>query len=455
MLLAARQPGEELTGLPSLVVGGLCEADASVPPGLGDPGAAGRAVADQILAEARGNPLALLELPRGLTPAQLAGGFGLPGALALSGRIEESFLRRLRDCRRTLSDRCWWPLPSRPAIRRSSGEPPSDWESRRGARAGGVGRPDRGRRRVRFRHPLARSAVYRAATPQEDGECIVRWQRRPTAQVDPDRRAWHLAEAAAGPDEDVAAELERAAGRAQARGGLAAAAAFLERRRADTRALAAHTVRWRRRRRSTKQVRSTTRSLCSPPRSGRRRTVQRAACSCCALRSRSPRGAERRAPTAAGGRARPRVSRPGPRACDLPRGLSAAMFAGRLARGGGVVEISEAASPAPRRLSRPGVRSAPPGVGGPVHGGARGGRPDPKEALRAFRGRLLPPEEARWLWFASWIALFLFDDEAWTVVSRGTSTSSGSAGRSPLCRLSSPIAAGVRVFRGPARGRCI
>jgi hypothetical protein len=187
-------------------------------------------VRDRLVAETRGNPLALLELPRGLTPAELAGGFGLPGAVPLSGRIEESFRRRVDAL----------PAETRRLLRLAAAEPVGDpllvWRAAErlgiGAQAAtpaveaGLIEFDA---RVRFRHPLVRSAAYRSASLQERQEVHAALAEATDPEVDPDRRAWHRAHAAPGPDEDVAAELERSAGRAQARGGLAAAAAFLER----------------------------------------------------------------------------------------------------------------------------------------------------------------------------------------------------------------------------------
>ena len=187
-------------------------------------------VRDQIVAETRGNPLALLELPRGVSPAQLAGGFGLPGVVPLTGRIEESFRRQL-DVLPAATQRLLQLAAADPA-----GQPLVVW--RAAARLGidaeaatpavEAGLVEFGAY-VRFRHPLVRSAAYRSASLQ-DRQAVHRALAEVTdLQIDPDRRAWHRAQAAPGPDEDVAAELERSASRAQARGGLAAAAAFLER----------------------------------------------------------------------------------------------------------------------------------------------------------------------------------------------------------------------------------
>ncbi|HZX93472.1 MAG TPA: LuxR C-terminal-related transcriptional regulator, partial [Myxococcales bacterium] len=187
-------------------------------------------VRDRIIAETRGNPLALLELPRGLTARQLAGGFGLLGAQALTGRIEESFVRRLEalsdDARRLLLVAAAEPV----------GDPLLLWRAaeRLGIRPAAAEEAEADellviREWVRFRHPLVRSAVYGTATGEQRREVHLALAEATDGSVDPDRRAWHLATAAAGPDELVAAALEQSAGRAQARGGLAAAAAFLHR----------------------------------------------------------------------------------------------------------------------------------------------------------------------------------------------------------------------------------
>ncbi len=230
MVFAARESSDELARLPELVVKGLGDGEArtlldSVLTAPLD----GR-VRDQIVTETGGNPLAILELPRGLTPAALAGGFALPAAVPLSGRIEASFLRRLdalpHDTRRLLQlaaadpvgePSLLWRAANRLAIGTAAATPAVD---------AGLIEFDA---RVRFRHSLVRSAVYRSASLQERQDVHRALAEVTDAEIDPDRRAWHRAQAAPGPDEDVAEELERSAGRAQARGGLAAAAAFLER----------------------------------------------------------------------------------------------------------------------------------------------------------------------------------------------------------------------------------
>src|SRR5580704_13356476 len=202
LVFALRASGDEheLEGLPELVIEGLVTADARQLLDATIPGPLDPRVRDRILGEAGGNPLALLELPRGEKP--LAGGFGLPVEMALTSRIEQGFVDQL-----TL-------LPA--GTRRLL------------LLAAAAGLVEIGAR-VRFRHPLVRSAAYRAAPASERREVHRALAGVTDARLDPDRRAWHRARAAEGPDEAVAAELEHSADRAQARGGLSAAAAFLQR----------------------------------------------------------------------------------------------------------------------------------------------------------------------------------------------------------------------------------
>ncbi|GAA1518909.1 AAA family ATPase [Kribbella lupini] len=234
MLFGAREPSPELRGLPTLEVTGLREADAHTLLNSLTHARLDQRIRDQIVAETNGNPLALIELPRGLTPTQMAGGLGLLNADMVPGRIEESFVGRMQDL----------PEPARLLLLVAAAEPAGDTDvvlraaGQLGidlaAAAGTDGLMTIGER-VTFRHPLVRSGVYRAA-----GAAQRRTVHRALAEVtDPrvasDQRAWHLAAAASGPDETVAVELERSAGRAQARGGVAAAAAFLQRAVALTR----------------------------------------------------------------------------------------------------------------------------------------------------------------------------------------------------------------------------
>jgi DNA-binding CsgD family transcriptional regulator len=230
LVFAVRDPGTELAGLPELEVTGLGDSDARALLESALPGPLDARVADLLVAETRGNPLALLELPRGLTPAELAGGFGLPGAAPLAGRIEGSFARQLdampAETRRLVQLAAADPSGDRSLVWRAAGRLGIPVQA--AAPAVEAGLVDFGAR-VRFRHPLARSAAYRSASFPDRQQMHAALGEATDPAADPDRRAWHRAQAAAGPDEEVAGELERSAGRAQARGGLAAAAAFLER----------------------------------------------------------------------------------------------------------------------------------------------------------------------------------------------------------------------------------
>ncbi|MES9538014.1 AAA family ATPase [Actinomadura sp. NPDC000600] len=230
LIFAAREPGRQFHGLVDLEVRGLPKQEAQallrsvVRFPLDDQ------IRDRILAETNGNPLALLELPRGLSPAQLAGGFGMVEAQAVPARVEEGFRRRLAEL----------PAETRSLMLVAAAEPTGDpaliWRA-----AGHLGVPASAVEPAqadglleigawaRFRHPLVRSAVYSAASPSERRAAHGALATATDPASDPDRRAWHRAHAALESDESVAGELERLADRAQARGGIAAAAAFLRR----------------------------------------------------------------------------------------------------------------------------------------------------------------------------------------------------------------------------------
>jgi DNA-binding CsgD family transcriptional regulator len=232
LVFAVREPSEKQPweGLPLLTVEGLGGGDARALLDSVTPGRLDERVRDRIAAETRGNPLALLELPRGMSAAELAGGFGLPGALPLTSRIEQSFLRQLQSL----------PVTARRLVLAAAAEPIGDvtllWRAAErlgigadaAAPAEAAGLIELGAR-VRFRHPLLRAAVYRAAAVPDRQKVHRALAEATDPGADPDRRAWHHARAATGPDEALAGELERSAARAQGRGGVAAAAAFLQR----------------------------------------------------------------------------------------------------------------------------------------------------------------------------------------------------------------------------------
>src|SRR4051795_9744930 len=232
IVLAVREPDSrrELDGLPDLALGGLEEEDARALLARAIPGRLDGLVRDRIVAETRGTPLALLELPRGMSPAELAGGFELPRAGDLPGHLEEHYLRRVGAL----------PERTRRLMLLAAADPVGDatlvWRAADGL---GIGTSalapakeaallDIGAR-VRFHHPLVRSAVYRSAPLEARREVHEALADVSDPDADGDRRAWHRALATAVPDEDIATQLERSAGRAQARGGGAATAAFLQR----------------------------------------------------------------------------------------------------------------------------------------------------------------------------------------------------------------------------------
>jgi DNA-binding CsgD family transcriptional regulator len=425
LVFGVRQSDEEppLTGFPELVVEGLRDDDARALLRSVISWPLDEQVRDRLIAETRGNPLALVELPRGLTPAELAGGFGLPGAQALSGRIEASFQRRLA------------PLPAntRQLLLLAAAEPVGDpalmWQAAQ--RLGiGVDAADAAESegllqlgvRVTFRHPLVRSAIYRSASPEERRRVHGALAEATDPELDPDRRAWHRAQATAGPDEGVATELERSAGRAQARGGLAASAAFLERsvaltpepgRRAE-RGLAAAQAK------AQSGAFDAALGLLATAEAGPLHELQRAQADL--LRAQIAFAVSR------GSDAPPLLLKAAKRLEPLDsrltretylEALQAAMFVGRLASGADLLDVARAARDAPPapRPPRPADLLLD-GLALLITDGYRAGAPMLRRALHAFRSEHVSSEEGlRWLWLACLAAVDLWDHETWYVLS--------------------------------------
>ncbi len=234
LLFGVRHVTEDLRGLPGLELAGLDPPDSGALLASALSGRLDERVRDRVVAETHGNPLALLESARGLSLGELVGGFG-PTPLTLAGQIEESFQRRLAELmpatRRFLTVAAAEPTGDAALVWRAAGRLDVSGHDASPAIEAGLVEVDT---TVRFRHPSVRSATYGAASTPERQEAHRALAEVTDPAADPDRRAWHLALAASGPDADVANELERSATRAMARGGLAAAAALRERSAALT-----------------------------------------------------------------------------------------------------------------------------------------------------------------------------------------------------------------------------
>jgi DNA-binding CsgD family transcriptional regulator len=229
MVFAIRSPGRPgFDGLRELALGGLTLDDGRALLGHVVPGRLDDRVRDRLIAETGGNPLALLELPRRMSAAELAGGFELPAAVELSSHLEDRYLESIGAL----------PEATQQLLLLAAADPVGDatlvWRAaqRLGIEIGALAAAEDAElleigERVRFRHPLVRSAVYRAVTPGDRQRAHEALAEASDPELDADRRVWHRALAATGPDEELAAELEHSAGRAHTRGGVAGAAAFL------------------------------------------------------------------------------------------------------------------------------------------------------------------------------------------------------------------------------------
>jgi DNA-binding CsgD family transcriptional regulator len=422
MVFAVRTPSSELAGLTELRVEGLHEADARTLLDAALTGPLDARVRDQILAETQGNPLALLELPRGLTTQQLAGGFGFPGAVRLSSGIDESFRQRVgllpEQTRRLLLIAAAEPVGDPVLVWRAAAKLGIDL----GAAAPAVeaGLAEFGTR-VRFRHPVVRSVVYGSALPQERQEVHGALAEGTDAQLDPDRRAWHRANAAPGPDEAVAAELERCADRARARGGVAAAVAFLERATMLTQDPARRTERALDAAGANLQAGAfdAVRQLLSLAEAGATIDLQQARIDLLAagLAFVTNRGSDAPSLLLKAAKRLEQIDPELSRASYL-QAFSAAMMAGRLALGGGVLEVARAVGAAPPPLHA--TRASDlflDGLAAHFEEGFEAGLPILRSALEVFGIGMSVDEQLRCHWVAGVGAPHLWDDERWHLLS--------------------------------------
>ena len=418
LLFATRQVDEALTGLPELFVSPLGHRDALALLESVLPAPLDETVLERIVVETRGNPLALLELPRGLSPTELAGGFGLPPEVPLSASIEDSFTRRLvglpDDVRRLLLVAATDPVGDPALVWRAAerlGIPESAADTLE-SEAWLVLGP-----RVVFRHPLVRSAVYRAATPYERREAHRALAEATDPELDPDRRAWHRAHAAQRPEEEVAAELEESAARAQARGGYAAAAAFLERATALTPEES---------RRSGRALAAAQAKLQAGALDDASRLVATAEAGVLSQSEQARAGLLR-------GQIAFLATRSGDAATLLLKAaeqlrevdpelaretyleaLTAAIFAGPLAGpGASPHEIAKAASSAPRVRTPRGPDLLLDGLVAVVSDNYGAAVPTLRQAQRAIEGEMSQGEQLRWMWGATVATQHLWDDEGW------------------------------------------
>jgi DNA-binding CsgD family transcriptional regulator len=452
IVFGAREPVEALQHLSELEVHGLRNADARALLSSAVRFQLDERVLDRIVAETRGNPLAMLELPRGLTATELAGGFALPRTQGLSRRIEESFVRQLHaltDAARRLvllaaAEPIGDPLLLSRAATRLRISPAAGDEAAT-AELLEIGE------RVTFRHPLARSAVYRSAPAGARRDVHRALADATDRDVDPDRRAWHLASAAAGPDEQVATELERCAVRAQTRGALTAAAAFLQRAVALTEDAARGVERALAAAQANLQCGApeTALTLLAQVQAGPVDDLQRARAHLLHGQAAfaSSHGADAPPLLLAAARELERLDPVSARDTYLDA-LAAALFVGRLAGDVGVLEVARAARSAPASSGRPQDLLLD-GLALVITEGYGAGATLLKRAVTAFRTGDMPPAEAmRWLWLAAHAAHDLWDDESWEALCErhiGLARQAGALTILPIA-LSSRI--GLHLFSG-------
>jgi DNA-binding CsgD family transcriptional regulator len=426
IVVTVREPNDrrDFDGLPELELRGLAEKDARTLLMGAVPGRIDDRVRDRIVAETRGNPLALLDLPWNLSADELAGGFELLPATDLPRQLEEQYHQRAAEL----------PEATQRLLLLAAAEPLGDatliW---RAAEALGIASSSLAPAedvqlveigaRVRFRHPLVRSAVYRAAAVSERRAAHRALAEATDPDTDPDRRAWHRAHAAAGVDESVAAELERSADRARSRGGAAAAAAFLARAAELTpdpaergrRVLAAAQAKFDAAAAEAALDLLGTAEL-APLDEFQRAWLERLRAEITFARTR---GSDAPAPLLDAARRLEPLDTAMARETYL-EAMAAAMFAGRLGDGPGVREVAEAARAAPVSEQPRAIDLLLDGLATRFIEGYSASLPPLREALRELRGvQELTEREMRWLGLGCRLAQDLWDDELWYVLATG------------------------------------
>lgn len=456
LVFVVREPSDEreLSSLPDLVLRGLEDADARA---LLDSVVRGRLdeqIRDRIVAETRGNPLALVELPRGLTPEELAGGFALPRGGPVASHVERSFRRQVqslpRETRQFLLVAAAEPVGDVPLLWRAAerlGLPP---DAAAPAEAEGLIEIAA---RVRFRHPLVRSAAYQAAPRRDAQRSHAALADATDQELDPDRRAWHRAHAATGPDEGVAGELERSASRAQSRGGISAAAAFLQRATELTpdpasrgrRALAAAQAKFETAAYDIAEELLATAEICPLVELERARLER--------LRARivfaRTRGGEAPLLLLKAARRMEQLDSALARETYL-EALGAAIFAGRLSSGQGVTGAAKAARAAPPSEQPPRkIDLLLDGLAIRFSDGSVAGARPLEKALQAFtRDEVLSEDDTRWLWLACRIAPDVWGYEAMDALSATQVRLAREAGALASLPIALTYRAGAHVLAG-------
>ena len=453
LVFAVRGPSEEreLIGLPELSLQGLADEDARVLLATVIPGRLDESVRDRLVAETRGNPLALLELPRGMTAAELAGGFALPDAGSLPAQIEGHYLGRLRQL----------PEETQQLMLLAAADPIGDATLvLRAAAAIGIGEtalaPAEGEQlleigaHVRFRHPLVRSAVYRGSSAADRRAAHAALADATDPDGDPDRRAWHRAHATTGFNAEVAEELMGSASTAERRGGIAAAAAFMERAVALTpdasmrasRALSAAQAKFAAGDLETAQALLAIADVGPLDELGQAQVQRVRAEIAFDLR----RGSDAPALLQRAAQRLEALDAELARETYL-QALVAAIYAARFAPGDDVIEVARAARSAPLEADAPQAKQLLLlGLATRLTDGYTAAAPTLKKALRAYRDE---PRQPHWLGLSYNIAAMdLWDDEAWFELTSEQADMARATGTLSQLRYALDYLAGYRIQAG-------